>query len=212
MPNLSSHIQTFSVLDAPYAGNDMNFESMDGFYTVLVDPSQLMFSEGAWYASATGLTNTSLTLIKRDAFPLYSYTWDKRRQLRLRLSSQVIVGSTGFCYLMCGMPFAPWTGFGLVFTPTEIIARCGDGIDVADLVLLTGLTPGDTYEHLYEFIFYPGNGVYVYVDEVLIGSITTFLPSGLTASDRILHIEMLNEAEFEGYSLGFSRIQLSQDK
>lgn len=212
MPNLSSHIQTFSVLDAPYAGNDMNFESMDGFYTVLSGGAQLIFSEGAWYASATGTISDSLNLIKRDAFPLYSYTWDKRRQLRLRLSSQVIVGSTGFCYLMCGMPFAPWTGFGLVFTPTQIIARCGDGIDIADLVLFTGLTPGVTYEHLYEFIFYPGNGVYVYVDGVLIGSIITFLPSGTTASDRILTIEMLNEAVFQGYELGFSRIQFSQDK
>lgn len=212
MPNLSSHIQTFSVLDAPYAGNDMVFDAMDGYYVVLSDPTQLIFSEGAWYANASGLDKSCLTLVKRDAFPLYSYTWDKRRQLRLRLSSQVANGSTGYCYLMCGMPFAPWTGFGLVFTATEIIARCGDSIDIAELVLFTGLTPGDTYEHLYEFTFYPGNGVYVYVDGVLIGSITTFLPSGVYASDRILTIEMLNEAEFEAYSLGFSRIQFSQDK
>jgi len=165
---------------------------MDGYYTTMSDPTQLIYFDGAWFASVSGLDRPSLNLIKRDSYPLYSYTWDKRRQLRFRLSSQVNGGSTGFCYFMCGMPFAPWTGFGLVFTPTEIIARCGDGIDIAELVLFTGLTPGDTYEHLYEFIFYPGNGVYVYVDGVLIGSITTFLPSGVYASDRLLTIEMLN--------------------
>jgi len=212
MPNLSSHIQTFSVLDAPYAGNDMVFDAMDGYYSVLTGGAQLIYSDGAWWASAGPAAGDGLTLLKRDLFPLYSYTWNKRRQLRFRLESMAHDDPTGWCWLLTGNPYGPWRGFGLVFTPTEIIARCGDGVDFTDLVLFTGLTPGDIYEHLYEFIFYPGNGVYVYVDGVLIGSITLTLPSGTLNSERLLYIDMYTDTINKTKQLGFSRIQFSQDK
>ena len=78
MPNLSSHIQTFSVLDAPYTGNDMQFESMDGMYSVLSGGAALVFAAGAWSADVGPTLNDSLSLIKQDSFPLYDYTWDKR--------------------------------------------------------------------------------------------------------------------------------------
>lgn len=212
MPNLSSHIQTFSVLDAPYAGNDMTFESMDGFYNVLSGAAALAFAAGAWSATVGPTLNDSLSLIKQDSFPLYDYTWDKRRQLRLKLSSQVTNDPTGEFYLACGNPYGPWEGFGLVFTPTEIIARCGDGSAFTDLVLLTGLTPGDVNVHLYEFLWYPTNGVYIYVDGVFVGSITTDLPSGAGSANRLIDMELMNNAAGESAELRFSRIIFSQDK
>jgi hypothetical protein len=212
MPNLSSHIQTFSVLDAPYAGSDMQLESIDGFYKLLVGGATLDFVTGAWTATVGPDIDDSVVFQKIDLYPLYDYTWEKRRQMRFRLNSQIGNIPAGEFYFTTGDVYGSATGFGLVFTPTEIIARCGDGFDLTDLVLFTGLTPGDIYEHLYEFIFYPGNGVYVYADGVFIGSITTHLPTGTSSAERLLDMLMYTPIAMEGAAFKFSRIQFSQDK
>jgi hypothetical protein len=212
MPNLSSHIQTFSVLDAPYAGSDMQLESIDGFYKVLVGGATLAFVTGAWTATVGPDIDDSVVFQKIDAYPLYDYTWEKRRQLRFKLSSQIGNIPTGDFYFTTGDVYGNARGFGLVFTDTKIKAVCGGGAGISELELFAGLTPGDIYEHLYEFIFYPGNGVYVYVDGVFIGSITTDLPTGTLSAERLLDMIMYTPIAMEGAALKFSRIQFSQDK
>lgn len=190
----------------------MQLESIDGFTKTLIGGATLAFNMGAWAATVGPSIDDSIEFIKIDAYPLYAYTWEKRRQLRFRLSSQIGNIPTGDFYFTTGDVYGSATGFGLIFTDTKIKAVCGDGLGLSELELFAGLTPGDIYDHLYEFIFYPGNGLYIYVDGVFIGSITTHLPTGTSLADWLLKMTMYTPIAMEGASLRFSRIQFSQDK
>lgn len=212
MPNLSAHIQTFSVLDAPYAGSDLQFDALDGYYINKAATAQLQFNIGAWYLITGPTLNDWITMMKRDLFPIYQYTWSKKRQLRFRLQSQIDNDATGYYLIGTGNVAGMSNAFGLKFTPTKIIGFSVSVAPGAEIDLITALTPGEQYEHLYEITFYPGNGVYFYVDGVLMGSITTHLPTGSTSADYIVDIEMLNDTNGIACVLAFSRIQMSQDR
>ena len=212
MPNLSSHIQTFSAYDAPYAGSDLQFDAIDGYYISKADSAQITFNIGAWNLITGPTLNDYITMMKRDLFPIYTYTWTKRRQLRFRLQSQIDNDATGYYLIGTGCVAGMNNAFGLKFTPTKIMGFSVKSAPETEIDLITGLTPGEQYEHLYEIIFYPGNGVYFYVDGVLIGTITTDLPEGTPSADYIVDIEMLNDTNGIQCVLAFSRIQISQDR
>jgi hypothetical protein len=190
----------------------MQFESMDGMYTSLSPTAALIYDAFVWSAVVGPTLNDFLTLINREWLSLCDYTWDKRRQFRLKLNSRCGNDPTGEYCLFCGDPGGPWMGFGLVFTPTEIIARLGNGSAHTDLVLFTGLYPGDEYVHLYDFLWYPTNGLYITVDGVFVGAITTDLPSGTNSANIFLYISLFNTTAGESAELRFSRIIFSQDK
>jgi hypothetical protein len=212
MPNLASHILTFSLVDRPYADIDMILESMDGFTIYKSAGAQILFDSGAWNLSVGPTVDDYIDLIKEDDLPVYPYTWDKKRQLRIMLSSQIQDYPTQVQALTTGEVYNAATGFGLYFYPTKIQAVCGDGMDIATLDLITGITPGDIETHLYEFLFLPGNGLYINIDGSPAGSITQHLPTRDDTAKRLLAIHMYNETDGLGAAFRFSRIQFSQDK
>ena len=212
MPNQSSHILTFSTFDLPYAGSDLQFDALNGYYISKAETAQIIFNLGAWYLNTGPTLNDWITMTKRDLFPIYTYTWTKRRQLRFRLQSQIDNDPDGYYRLGTGNVAGMNHAFGIKFTPTKIIGFSVKTAPEAEIDLITGLTPGEQYEHLYEIIFYPGNGVYFYVDGVLLGTITTDLPEGITAANYLLDIETLNATNGISCVLAFSRIQVSQDR
>ena len=211
MPNLSSHIQTFSVFDAPYAGHDLILESLDGFEIEKVGNSSVEYFTNRWNATVGPPIDQSIFIAKKDSLPLYPYTWNKRRQLRIGLASYIENDPIGEYHLFTGDVTSPFLGFGLLFKPTQIKAWAGNGVNHTEIILFDALTPGVNYEHLYELVFYPGNGLYVYADVVLAGSITTNLPTGTNNADDLIAVSMLNGTEGTQSVLAFSRIQFSQD-
>lgn len=212
MPNLSSHIQTFSAYDVPYADSDLSFDSMDGYIVEKSETASITFNAGAWELCTGPTLNDYIDFYKKDRLPIYCYSWSKRRQIRFRLKSQIDNDPLGYYRIGSGELTGGGCGFGLKLEPTKVRGFAANAVGETLLDLLTGLTPGDFCEHLYEIIFYPGNGVYFSIDGAFVGSITENLPEGDDDADRIAQINMFNDTNGIACVLAFSRIQISQDR
>jgi len=211
MPNLSSHIQTFSYVDNPYAGNDFILEALSGFLTQTQNGGDITWDGYKWVINTHQTLNGGANIQKIDELAIYPYTWAKRHQVRTRVESTIANDPLGDYFLWHGNPDGPFNGFGLIFTPTKIIGRTGDLTSTTDLDLIIGLEPGTPYQHKYEMIFYPGNGVYFYIDEVFVNKIVDTLPYDDFDAYFVFKIQCFNGTDTMGGSIALSRLQISQD-
>lgn len=211
MPNLSSHIQTFSTIDSPYAGNDFTMEGLDGFLQATQNGGATTWDGKKWVINS-GMTFEALAEIQKiDELAIYPYTWTKRHQLRTRVQSCIANDPLGNYWIWHGNPDGPFNGFGLIFTPTKIQAMTGNLISTTLLDLITGLTPGDNQTHKYELVFYPGNGLYISIDDVFVDKIVDTLPDNDSDAYYVFDIRCFNGTNQEGGSIALSRLQISQD-
>jgi len=119
---------------------------------------------------------------KAPSLPPIAVSWAKNRKLRFYGETQVNADANAENYVCTGMGLPSDYGFGFKFLQDRIqgFAASGPGPSFVDLI--TGLTPGTYYYHLYEAILTAGSKVEYYIDGTKLGELTTNIPAGVSNS------------------------------
>jgi len=180
MPNVLFHLQ----FPAPEAANVFFWttlmESFDQWDSQLSGTGARTFAP-TYLLITTGLTSGGIARIwKAPAYPPHLMSWAKARTIQFRAYTimDVDAGSENYICTGLGLPIAE--GFGFKFTDTKIQGFASDGATATIADLVTALTPAAPTDHRYKAVFTPGVKVEFYIDDVLLGEVTTNLPAGTT--------------------------------
>jgi hypothetical protein len=157
---------------------DSFFESLDGWdvYTTgvakaYIDSEYIALSTQAQAGAVAGI-------IKRLAYPRSPLTWNKPRSFKCKARVDVASDSSSLIYINTGNEGSNRRGFGFRFTNNKVrgFSKNGGAENYVDLV--TGLTAPYSREEVYEAVFTPGSKIDFYIDGVLMGTLTSGLPTG----------------------------------
>jgi len=176
-------------LYAPKKGIEYHtfFESLDGFL-VDVTGSATITLYVSCVALDTGSTiNSEANLVDSLAYPIAEATWNKKRRFKTKVYIFYVPDQE--IWIIMGERTPPaCVGFKVV--GDKLYAITGDGTTTTELD--TGITIAVGTKLTLEAILEPGVKASFYVNESLVGEITTTLPSGTSYADRILYIYIIN--------------------
>ena len=188
MPNTLFHLQ-FPAPEAPKEFSwDTLFESVDGFY------KQDWLAAGFYVNESNLWLYTAATLNSRELIfksPLYTnpvLTWLKKRTLKTSIRAVQNTGGSSRFIVQTGA----WDsncGFGFNILSNKIYGMSGNGTTLSSIELET-IPAGafDITRRLEAIWNYPTN-IEFYVDDVLKGTKTTHLPTGVGGAPVLLRAE-----------------------
>lgn len=161
------------------------FESIDGYYKVPAGSGAANIAAG-YLALSTGLTaSSSYRLEKRLTIPIPLMTWSKRREMRTAAQFYAATSSEGTFWIVTG-GYGTGFGFGFKMQDGKLYAHTGDGSDETNELIHDYGASGFFILKRLKCIFTPGSSVQFYVDDVLVATITTTLPTTTDSADFVL--------------------------
>jgi len=163
------------------------FESIDGFDTSGTNTATTTIS--TFYVSLqTGTTSSSKANLIKCPFYLYStyFTWDKNREFKTKIEKSATTNQN-LWITMGKIDTNRHIGFKVI---NDILyATMANGTNEEIINLGTSSNPVDL-----RVVWVAGSGATFYVNETNRGTLSTYLPSGITDAGETLHIEILNTA------------------
>ena len=163
------------------------FESLDGYGKTLDGAGTLTIGTTGM-VSTTGSTNGNNNEVQKLSYTpnLYAFSWDKNKASKFSIGYQNPVSNT-VAKIGIGDLQAPLTNrhIGFVITNGAVYGSVANGTSETSLNLNTTLSNNVFY--LLEFRYVAGSGVNFYIDNTLVGTISTNLPSGKTNSEWIFN-------------------------
>ena len=180
MPNVLFHLQ----FPAPEAANVIGWttlmESFDQWDSQLSGSGARTFAP-TYLQITTGLSSGGIARIwKAPAYPPMLMSWTKARTIQFRAYTIMDTDPNSENYICTGFGLPTAEGFGFKFHNDKIEGFAADGSAASFVDLLTGLVDAAPTDHRYKAVFTPGVKVEFYIDDVLLGEVTTHLPSGTT--------------------------------
>lgn len=180
MPNVLFHLQ----FPAPEAANAFQwvtlFESLDYWNKQQVGTGAYTITETSLQLT-TGLTSGGIQRIWKAANYLATLlTWAKKRTIQFRAYTIMDADDASENYICTGLGLPTAEGFGFKYQNDKIQGFAADGAAASFVDLLTGLVDAAPTTHRYKAVFTPGVKVEFYIDDVLLGEVTTHLPAGTT--------------------------------
>jgi hypothetical protein len=127
----------------------------------------------------SGDTSTDTSDVGRT-MDLYFYptTWDKRREFKCHLKAILSAGDFGQAFLLSlGSPISS-NGMGLWLNGDKVYAISGNAINQQLTEILDLTEAGGTFEFITHCKHFPGSHVEFWVNDLLVASHDTFLPTG----------------------------------
>lgn len=170
------------------------FESLDGFYKSVGGTGSVVIGT-AYVELATGGDAASNANLADEIGISNIFTWDKKRKIRTRIwfsdnTSQVVSISTG---LPESVPNYPFLRFRIDNAAVKGIICDGTTQTILDLNFnISGNTAYD-----FEIRYFPGEKVEFYINDVLKGTISDDLPSGVSEAGILMYIRIGNDGAVE---------------
>lgn len=206
MGNILFHLQFPAPAVQNVASWTTLFESWDQWTLVLQGTgantkgvgNMLMTTGG----TAGGIARVSKVPTNSPLFP----SWTKNRTIQFEAATWCDVDNASENYICTGSGLPAADGFGFKFTDTKIQGFANNAGAPTFVDLITGLTPGEWQEHKYKAVFTAGVKVDFYIDGVLLGTITTTLPSagGNSHIPCKFSVKSGHDAVSQLYTSGFS--------
>jgi len=186
------------------------FESLDGFQVLTAETGSV--SQCIYHVTvSTGPTWGGMGHIaKLFDRPTEAYSWNKKRTFHVTVAASISPDPGPWIYIGIGDPMAFDKGIAFYFFQDKIRGLSFDGSDLETVDLITGLGPGYTFYGDLKFIHNPGENVKFYIDGILKGTATLYIPAGYIDEPTIFQAHASNGAE-QQHTLEFAQIRFDQD-
>ena len=181
---------------------DLFFESIDGYAQDNAGSGAIVLDEYGIFPG-TGVTQDSRAQInKQNDYLVPRFHWGKNSKLKTRFGVSSATSVTcDFWAIVGNKGTAKHLGFKI--TGGKLYGTVGNGSAETTVELETLGTGTYNENRAIKFVYTAGSKCEFYIDGVLIGEITTGLPSGIEYSPYILFVELSNPgvAEFKNANL-----------
>jgi len=190
MPNILSYISFTPPPSPTEVLFETFYESLDGFLTQNLGSGLIDFIPGGIRLSSWGSPSSGAWLKKiLDYHPL-ALSWLKKRSIVAKLSVSIEDTTSWENYLSAGDFMDPTLGFGFRFAPSGIKGWCSNGGSKNEITLIDYMMPPWAINAKFEAIFYPGEKVVFFINDVLKGQLTSELPTGDSLANYLLGLEV----------------------
>lgn len=186
------------------------FESLDGFQVIAGGTGSVTQYELKITLSSGATWGGKGFIRKHFNLPTEAYSWDKKRTFRARVNASISPDSGPWVLIGIGDPMAYEKGIAFYFFEDKICGLSCDGSDLETLDLVTGIGPGYVFEGDLKFIHSPGENVKFYIDGILKGTATLYIPAGADDEPTIFQAHAENGGDTQ-HVLEFSQIRYDQD-
>jgi len=165
------------------------FESLDGFSKDILRSGAITLNP-TYVEMITGATDASYSLLRKEIAIMNVFTWAKKRKFRTRIhfgtvTNQGVVIATGDA---ASPPGTRLLGFYIFNNVISGWATNGSNQTILDLN--TAAVAGVAYD--LEMVWTPGEKVEFYINDILKGTITATLPSGVTDAQFLVSFYVAN--------------------
>ena len=167
------------------------FDSVDGFNYLL--SLGVTFTLPAWYVKLQVVItlNSRVRISKETRHSIIAFDWAKDRTWRAKVRVVSDVDSALEVWIGTGYVFSREC-LGFVFTGGFIYARAATDVSNTDVQVENNPAGGFDVEHSYKIIYTAGIKAEYYIDDVLVATITTDLPTGTDEAEILTHLELRN--------------------
>ncbi len=185
------------------------FDSLDGVHQFTAGSATILLSYQYVQLKVTISAGDSCYIRKFPLWPLVPMDWDKDRTFRTRVKITSDEDSTITCWICTGNINLFW-GLGFYFNAGKLYARTKNTSGTTDVEIADLGTSGFAVEYDLKVVFTFGDNAEFYLDGVLVATITTNLPTGLSYADRLYYIRISNTTGSDTGKLEFSQVDLFQ--
>lgn len=186
------------------------FESLDNFEVTNPGSPGVSLTNGTVLLNTGSSAYTYAALARYMQFPTELYTWDKKRTFRILAIASIAEDPDLTAYIGFGGIGTFGKAIAFKFYPTKITGYWSDGSVITEVDLLTGLTAPWYMGMQLKIIFNPGENVKFYIDDILLATVDTDLPSDIADADRIFDACVYNSLDLQ-HRLQFCQLRFDQD-
>jgi len=211
MPNTLFHLQ-FPPPELPKQFvRESFFESLDG-WNVYIEGTGSVSMDTNGIIMETGLTSGGVAIITENLLhPIQTLNWSKNRSLKINAAVEVQDDPNSLIFICTGSELGWTRGFGFQFLNNKVIGFSRNGADYHTIDLEIGLTPPYTFDALIEAVLTAGSKVQFYIDDVLRGTLTQGIPTGITWANQIARLVVASGAAVN-HRILTSHIKVTQEE
>lgn len=166
------------------------FEAVDGYEVIAYYGGGAVIDSAGLHVTGSGSTGQSVTIRKEITYSTPALSWDKKRELKTTLRFRFNQGEEGYCLVGLGGIESQYFVGWVVEAGVLYGVVTGDlGPTRAQLEVL-GVDWFDETRRL-KIVYNPPSYVQFYVNDVLVATITTGLPTGDSEAGKILHFRIV---------------------